>query len=165
MLGGSFMIKSEEGVGTTVTIILEQRIVGSEETEISKKLETYEQSLSGDKQILIVDSNEEELSQLEKMINKDGIVVSATVYGRDCIEKLRANLKYDLIILDDVIGEGSALEILNEIKKIKGFKTPVVVMLEKNKEHIQLHYMQDGFADCIKKEKLETEINRILKRF
>ena len=38
-------------------------------------------------------------------------------------------------------------------------------MLDKNKESIQLHYLQDGFADVIKKEKLESEINRILKLF
>ena len=91
--------------------------------------------------------------------------VSATVYERDCIEKIRSNLKYDLIILDDVIGEGSALEVLKELQKIKNFKTPVVVMLNDNKEHIKLHYLQDGFADCLKKEKLESEIHRILKRF
>jgi len=165
MLGGSLMIKSEEGVGTTVTIILEQKVVETKETELSKKLESYEQSLYGEKQVLIVDDDEKELDKIEKQISSDGIMVSSSVYGRECIEKVRSKLKYDLIILDDELGGTSALEVLKELQKIKNFKTPVVVMINDNKEGIKLHYLKDGFADTISKSKLESEIDRIMKRF
>ncbi|MCI9063610.1 MAG: response regulator [Clostridia bacterium] len=165
MLGGSLMIKSEPNVGTTVTIILEQKVVETKETEISKKLENYEQSLYGEKQVLVVDDDEKELEKIEKQISSDGIMVSSTVYGRDAIEKIRSKLKYDLIILDDDLGQSSALTVLQELQKIKNFKTPVVVMINDNKEKIKLHYLQDGFADTISKSKLETEIDRIMKRF
>jgi len=165
MLGGSLMIKSEEGVGTTVTIILEQKVVETKETEISKKLESYEQSLYGEKQVLIVDDDEKELDKIEKQISSDGIMVSSSVYGRDAIEKVRSKLKYDLIILDDELGSTSALEVLKELQKIKNFKTPVVVMINDNKEGIKLHYLKDGFADTISKSKLESEIDRVMKRF
>ena len=165
MLGGSLMIKSEEGVGTTVTIILEQKVVETKETEISKKLESYEQSLYGEKQVLIVDDDEKELDKIEKQISSDGIIVSSSVYARECIEKVRSKLKYDLIILDDELGTTSALEVLKELQKIKNFKTPVVVMINDNKEGIKLHYLKDGFADTISKSKLESEIDRVMKRF
>ncbi len=165
MLGGSLMIKSEEGVGTTVTIILEQKVVETKETELSKKLESYEQSLYGEKQVLIVDDDEKELDKIEKQITSDGIMVSSSVYGRDAIEKVRSKLKYDLIILDDELGSTSALEVLKELQKIKNFKTPVVVMINDNKEGIKLHYLKDGFADTISKSKLESEIDRVMKRF
>lgn len=165
MLGGSLMIKSEQNVGTTVTIILEQKVVETSETEISKKLENYEQSLYGEKQVLIVDDDEIELEKIEKQISSDGIMVSSTVYGRDAIEKIRSKLKYDLIILDDDLGQTSALEVLKELQKEKNFKTPVVVMINDNKEKIKLHYLQDGFADTISKSKLESEIDRVMKRF
>ncbi len=52
-----------------------------------------------------------------------------------------------------------------ELKKIKDFKTPVVVMINDNKEKIKLQYLKDGFADCIMKSKLESEIDRVMKRF
>ena len=165
MLGGSLMIKSEPNIGTTVTIILEQKVVETKETEISKKLENYEQSLYGEKQVLVVDDDEKELEKIEKQISSDGIMVSSTVYGRDAIEKIRSKLKYDLIILDDDLGQSSALSVLQELQKEKNFKTPVVVMINDNKEKIKLHYLQDGFADTISKSKLETEIDRIMKRF
>lgn len=159
------MIKSEPNVGTIVTIILEQKVVETKETEISKKLENYEQSLYGEKQVLVVDDDEKELEKIEKQISSDGIMVSSTVYGRDAIEKIRSKLKYDLIILDDDLGQSSALSVLQELQKIKNFKTPVVVMINDNKEKIKLHYLQDGFADTISKSKLESEIDRIMKRF
>ncbi len=165
MLGGSLMIKSEEEKGTTVTIILEQKVVETKETELSKKLENYEQSLYGEKQVLIVDDDEKELGKLEKQISADGIMVSSSVYGRECIEKVRSKLKYDLIILDDDLGSTSALEVLKELQKIKNFKTPVIVMINDNKEGIKLQYLKDGFADTISKSKLESEVDRVMKRF
>lgn len=165
VLGGSLMIKSEEGVGTTVTIILEQKVVETEETELSKKLENYEQSLYGEKQVLIVDDDEAEMAKIEKQITADGIMVSTSVYGRDAIEKVRSKLKYDLIILDDELDSTSALEVLKELKKIKNFKIPVVVMINDNKEGIKLAFLKDGFADTISKSKLESEIDRVMKRF
>ena len=59
----------------------------------------------------------------------------------------------------------SALDVLNELKKNKKFHTPVVIMIDDNKEFIKLHYLKDGFAECIMKSKLESEIDRIMKLF
>ena len=71
----------------------------------------------------------------------------------------------NLIILNDELGDTSALEVLKELQKIKNFKTPVVVMINDNKEGIKLAFLKDGFADTISKSKLETEIDRVMKRF
>ncbi len=165
LLGGTLMIKSTEGKGTTVIITLDQKVVGNEETELTKKLENYELAMYGQKKVLIVDPNEEESSHIEKVISEKGYLVNTTVYGRDCIEKIRSKQKYDYIIIDDVLPNSSALAVLEELKKVKDFKTPIIVMLNDNKEGIKLHYLKDGFADYIIKSKLDTELARIMKRF
>ena len=165
LLGGNLMVKSEENVGTTVSIVLEQKIVESKETEISKKLESYEQSLYRNKKVMVVDDDAKELAQITTWLENHDAEVSGSLFGRDVIEKIASNIKYDLIILDDETSTYSALDVLNELKQNKKFNTPVVVMINDNKEFIKLHYLQDGFADCIMKSKLETEINRIMKRF
>ncbi len=165
ILGGNLLVKSEENVGTTVIITLDQKIVENEETELSKKLESYEQTLYGDKRILVIDDDERELAQITSLLEADEAIVSSSVYERDCIEKARAKVKYDLIIIDDEMPNYSALAVLQELQKIKGFKTPVVVMINDNKEGIKLHYLKDGFADCVMKSKLDSEIKRIMKRF
>ena len=165
LLGGNLMVKSEEKVGTTVSIVLEQKIVESKETEISKKLESYEQSLYRNKKVMVVDDDAKELAQITTWLENHDAEVSGSLFGRDAIEKIASNIKYDLIILDDETSTYSALDVLKELKQNKKFNTPVVVMINDNKEFIKLHYLQDGFADCIMKSKLETEINRIMKRF
>jgi hypothetical protein len=38
-------------------------------------------------------------------------------------------------------------------------------MIDDSKEFIKLHYLQDGFSEVIMKSKLESEIDRIMKRF
>ena len=159
------MVKSEEKSGTTISIVLEQKIVESKETEISKKLESYEQSLYRNKRVMVVDDDAKELAQITTFLENHDASVSGSLFGRDAIEKIASNIKYDLILLDDETSTYSALEVLKELKKNKKFNIPVVVMINDNKEFIRLHYLQDGFADCIMKSKLESEINRIMKRF
>ncbi len=165
ILGGSLMIKSEEGEGTTTTITLDQKIVETKETEITKRLENYEQTLYGDKKILVIDDDEQELNKIVKLIEKEDIEINSSLFGRDAIERIRNKQKYDLIILDDELTDINAINILQELQKIKSFKTPVVIMINDNKEGIKLQYLKDGFADTISKSKLEIEINRIIKRF
>jgi len=165
ILGGSLMIKSEENKGTTVIITLDQKIVPTKDTEITKKLENYEQTLYGNKKVLLIDDDEKELAQITKWLEEASIDVTSSMFGKDASEKIVNKNKYDLIILDDELTDITALTIISELKQIKNFKTPVVVMLNDNKERIKLQYLKDGFADTITKSKLDAEIKRIIKRF
>ena len=165
VLGGNLMVKSEIDEGTTVTIVLEQKIVETEESDITRKLEIYEQSLHTGKRVMVVDDDAKELAKITSFLEEHDINVSGSLFGRDAIEKIGAKHKFDLIILDDETSTYSALEVLRELKKNKKFNIPVVVMIDDSKEFIKLHYLQDGFADCIMKSKLESEFERIIKRF
>ena len=165
VLGGSFMIKSEAGKGTTTTITLDQKIVETEDIELAKRLENYEQTLNSNKKVLLIDDEEEELDQIKTSLEKKDIEVTSSMYGKDAIERIKSKQKYDLIILDDELSDINALNILEEFQKEKSFKTPVIVMINDNKEGIKLQYLKDGFADTISKSKLELEISRIIKRF
>lgn len=165
LLGGNLMVKSEEDKGTTVSVVLDQKIVELKETEITKKLESYEQTLYRNKKVMVVDDDAKELAQITTWLENHDAEVNGSLFGRDCIEKISSHMKYDLILLDDETSTYSALEVLKELKQTKKFNIPVVVMINDNKEFIKLHYLQDGFADVIMKSKLESEINRIMKRF
>ena len=165
VLGGNLMVKSEIDEGTTVTIVLEQKIVETEKSDITRKLEIYEQSLHTGKRVMVVDDDAKELAKITSFLEEHDINVSGSLFGRDAIEKIGAKHKFDLIILDDETSTYSALEVLRELKKNKKFNIPVVVMIDDSKEFIKLHYLQDGFADCIMKSKLESELERIIKRF
>ncbi len=162
-LGGGFMVKSGEENGTIVTITLDQKIVETKESELSKKLDLYEESLQQAKKIMVVDDDPKELNKIVDYFEEQGITVSKSLYGKDCIEKVGAKHKYDLILLDDETTTDSAYEVLKELKKKKGFTTPVVIMIDDHKESIKLRYLKDGFYDVIMKSKLISELERILK--
>jgi len=165
-LGGSFMLKSEDKKGTTVNIVLDQKIYepDSKNKDAIKKLAIYESTLNKGNNIMVVDDDVKELSYIKKYLENKGMIVSSSLYGNDVIEKLEENYNFDLIILDDETNTYSALNILEELKKFDNFNIPVVVMINDNKETIRKHYLKDGFTDVIRKSNLKEELDRILNR-
>lgn len=164
-IGGSFMIKSEEGKGTIVSITLDQKIVELNKKELAKRMELYESSLYNNTKAIVIDDDVDELSFITNYMEEKNVNVEGSLFGKDLLEKIRNKAKYNLIILDDETNTGSALSILQELKKDPQFKTPVVVIIDKQKEFIKLHYLQDGFADVILKSNLKYDLDRVLKRF
>jgi len=161
-LGGSIMIKSEEEKGTEIIITLDQKIKDIEKSNTSMK---YENASFRNKRVLVVNDNIEELNIIEDIFKEQNVNVTTTMYGKDCIDKINSKEKFDLIIVDDEMPNLSGLDTLNELKSIKGFNTPVVIMLSKVKEGIKHHYIEDGFKDYILKENIKSETSRIAKKF
>lgn len=164
-LGGNFMVRNADNQGTVVSITIDQKIVETNATKISKKLDLYEQSLQKNKKIIVVDDDPKELSYITSYLEKKDLSVNSSLFGEDVIERISNFHKFDLIILDDETNTYSAYEILKELKKNEKFNTPVVIMIDDNKEFIKLHFLQDGFADVIMKSKIKSELDRIIKRF
>ena len=165
LLGGSLMVKSEEEAGTSITIVLDQKIVEAEEAEISKRLENYEKSLQTKTNVLVIDENEQLTNKITSILERENIEVSLALCGQDGLEKIMSKNKYDFIIIDDELTDMSGLMALKELKQNKKFNIPTIVMIDDRKEFIKLHYIKDGFADTIIKSELDEEMKRIIKRF
>lgn len=88
------------------------------------------------------------------------------MYGKDILNKIRNNIKYDLIIIDDEMNLYNAVTIIEELNKEDGFNTNIVVMLGLNKEFIKEHYIRDyKFTDYLLKRNYKTEIKRIIDKY
>ena len=157
-LNGSFIIKSEVDQGTNFLIIIDQKI---EEKKQSKKIEIYSSKITTSKKILIVSIDNIMTDKITKQLEKENIETVKALYGKDCINKLEQNEKYELILIDDELNNESGIELLKEIKE----KTtlPILVLLNKNKEFIAKHYIEDGFTNYIIKENIEEELKKISK--
>ena len=59
----------------------------------------------------------------------------------------------------------SGYEVFKKLKNIKKFKTPVIITLEKDKEFIKKHYINDGFSDYLLKSDIDNELKRIMDRY
>lgn len=164
LLGGHIIIKSEENKGSEFIIVVEQKV----KEEIAKednKIEEYSKILSKNKRILLVDDSKEFINEITKELKKYNVEIVTTMYGNDCIEKIRTKQKFDLILIDDDMTPDTGLATLQQLQQIAKFKTPVIVMLEKNKESIKEHYINDGFKDYLLKYELETDTKRIAKKY
>ena len=165
ILGGSIFIDSNK-LGTKVSIVLDQRIYETEEIKHNKELNNYIKYIGTEKNVLLIDDNYEELNKYAKELKKYNINVDKSMYGKDILNKIRNNIKYDLIIIDDEMTPYNAVTIMEELNKEENFKTKVIIMLGINKEFIKEHYIKDyKFKDYIIKRNYKTEIERIINKY
>jgi len=157
LLGGSLLLKSEPGHGTTFTIILNQQV-----SAIDDEVKNVIDSLSNKKRVLIIDDDYLELDRFAYELKKNNLDVTSTMYGYDCVEKLENKEKYDLIFVNDELEEFNALNILKEIKKLKIKNVKVIIMLDKKKDFMKHKFIEDyPFTDYLLKDDYKEEIKRI----
>ena len=165
LLGGSINIKSKKDEGTTFMIVLDQKCGIEQSSDFMKNVEKYSSDIFGRKRVLLVNDDKEENFKISNILGEYNIDLNVSMTGKDCIDRINNGEFYNLIIIDDELGETSALQTLNELNKNNKFKTPVIVMLKKDKEHFKKYYIDDGFKDTIQKENIEEEIKEKIDKY
>jgi signal transduction histidine kinase/CheY-like chemotaxis protein len=162
IMGGNLMIKSTIGKGTDITLTLDQRVYHEKENSI---LNQYESAINTSKRVLIVAQNKDLVGYLKKKLNNNDITYSALAYGGDAVDRIKAGKSYDYMLIEDDMKEMSGLATLQELQKLKNFDIPVIIMLNKDKDSIKEHYIEDGFTDYLLTDNLEEEIKRIIDKY
>ena len=150
-MGGYFTLKSEDKKGSEVKFVLDQKI------ENPIKL-----NLNSNNEILVASNNLELTNKIAKILENKDYIVDNSIYANDIFDKIKSGEKYKYIIIDDSIEE-RALPILNKLKSINGFKTPVIVILNDDTSFIKKHFLEDGFSDYILKSNIKEDMERIFK--
>ena len=163
IVGGNINITSKENKGTTVTIVINQEINYDSTGLILKDINNYSNP-KRKLRVLLVDNNDE-LERVEKILDERDIDKVVTLFGQDCVDKIKHNEEYDLIIIKDELNEETAYEILNKLKQIPKFKTPVIIAIDKEKEFIKEHFINDGFKDCIILNDDKKQMSDILSKY
>lgn len=163
LIGGTILIKSEEDKGSKFTIILEQKIVEPTNNKVIANAK-YDRSYLNAKRVLLVTDIKEDINMVKRLLSKYDVEVITTMYGKDCVDKIENEEKYDLIMIEDEMRLSSALTTLQDLQKLDN-KIPVVVAISKEKEKLKEHYIEDGFKDVIFKSKPKSELERIIKKY
>lgn len=153
-LNGSFIIKSEENKGTNFLIIIDQKI--SENKKEKTKLEKIAKKIINEKKILVVTVDNDIINKIQESFGEYEIINS--LYGHDAEERLKKE-KFELILIDDELKNESGIEVLKLIKEKT--KKPIIIMIDKNKEFISEHYIEDGFTNYVIKQNIEEELKKI----
>lgn len=158
-LGGYINIKSEENVGSTFTIVLDQKIKVD-------KTPYYSEYIFNKKKVIAVSDKLQTLKDLNALSSKYDIEFLTTMHGNDLVQRIKDGEVFDLIILEDEMKPNSAYAILGKMQEVKqGFNIPTIVMLKKDKESIKEHYVEDGFDSYIRKENLEEDFDNIIRKY
>ena len=160
-MNGAMFITSDYGIGTKVKVILDQKIGETEETEVSKYESTFDNIA-----ILSVDDSESGLKIIEKLLKGTNVKLDLANTGKECLDKIKIG-KYDVILLDEALTQISGAELMQKIKEIRNFKTPVILLTKDNSYEYNEEYLKIGFSDYIlkpiKKEELLEKINKYTK--
>ncbi len=92
------------------------------------------------KNLLIVEDNELESSQIAKMIQDDHIKITIADTGKKALKNIQEK-EYDCIILDYTLPDISGKDLINEVEKIKKSLTPVIVYSAKDFSKTELSHV------------------------
>ena len=164
LMNGAMVITSNYGTGNKIKIILDQKIDKNENKEEKKYQEIY-----NNKKILIIDNSEPSIKIIEKLLKNSNIEIDYSLNGKDAYKKIATRNRYDLILLDEELNTITGEEMLENLKKIRNFNIPVILLSKDNKYEYNEEYLNMGFSDIlikpIKREELLEKIDKnIIKR-
>ena len=163
LMGGKIVVQSVYGSGSKFTIILDQRIEKVEIKEEKKDL-NIKIDLTG-KKILIVDDNLINIKVASKLLEKYHPTIDTCDNGYTCIEKIKNNEKYDLILLDDMMPKLSGVETLKELKSINGFNITTIALTANAITGMREKYLNDGFDNYLAKPINKEELKELLIKY
>ena len=124
-MNGTIVPSSIYGTGTKMKIILDQRLVVSD-----NKLNEYEKVIDKKDVLFIGNLNSNKDIVKDKNINLEIIEL-----GKETLDKIRGKKKYDLILIEDNIKPLSGIIIMKKLLMVKSFNTKVI-LLSSNNEYI-----------------------------
>lgn len=153
LMGGEIKVDSVWGQGTTFSVTIPQKIGTLEELEKLKQLSTYNPvniDFTG-RRLLIVDDNQLNIKVLKKAIKRFNFVTDECYNGLECLNKIKAGEKYDLILLDNLMPVMNGEETIKNLRQIPDFKTPVIALTADAMTGAKEKYVGMGFDDYLAK--------------
>lgn len=169
LLNGSITAESRVGEGSIFSITINQKIIdekpiGDIDTIKIQRKKTSSFNATG-KKILIVDDNKLNLKVAEKLLKPYEVMTTSVLSGEECISLIKNNEEFDLILLDQMMPNMDGIETLKQLKTIKDFSTPVIVLTADAIVGGKEKYLSVGFNDYLSKPIDMDELNKILKKY
>lgn len=144
--------------GIVFNIYLNQKII----VEKSENVETIDLT---NKKILVVDDDKLNLKVAARLLKQYNPTLTLVESGIDCINLIKANQKFDLILLDQMMPELDGISTLHELKKLQDFNIPTIMLTADAIKGKKEEYLKEGFNDYISKPIEKNELIRILTKY
>ncbi len=160
LMNGTMILSSNYGMGTKISIILDQKI----EEKVTKELTMYKNTYDN-KSILVVDDNESTHKLIEKLLKDNNINIDYSLNGKDTINKIKSKNKYDLILIDEELSQITGAELLIKLKEIRNFNIPVILLTKDNNYEYSEEYLKQGFTSVIIKPLKKDNLLQVIDKF
>ena len=179
LMGGKFDVKSQVGVGTTVTICLPQEIAGEEKLgrEMVKALRRFESGvLTTTKKmnftpepmpygrVLIVDDVETNLYVAKGLMGFYNLQIETVTSGYAAIEKVKGGEVYDIIFMDYMMPGLNGIEAAKTIRRL-GYTAPIVALTANALIGQAEEFLKSGFDGFVSKPIQTARLNAVLNKF
>jgi CheY-like chemotaxis protein len=167
MMGGSIMLESEYGQGTTFTVMI-PIVAGNCERIENKKDEKTENTLYAPKaKILVVDDNEFNLKVAHGLLSLQGINAITADSGAKAIDEIKAS-DFDIVFMDHMMPEMDGVETTARIRELgesndKYKSLPIIALTANAIFGAKEMFLANGFNDFISKPINTDELVSILK--
>lgn len=154
LMGGTLIPKSSYGSGTSMKIILDQRIA-PDDGNLSK----YEEMIDKKKVLLV--ANDDTSKEITKLLKDSAIILETVASGKECLDKIREKEDYDLILLEEEITPLDGIKVMKKLNDIRSFNINAILL--SGKEYDEKEYKELGFSYVITKpisEKIVDIINK-----
>ena len=166
MMNGEISVQSKYGKGSIFTVEIDQQFSTKKVEEIEEQVESNIETFNASGQkVMVVDDNKINLKVAERLLREYNVSVELVVSGKECINRILDGKKYDLIFLDIMMPKMKGPEVLQNLRNIIGFKTPVVALTADVISGMEEKYISQGFDDCLPKPIIEEELYHILRKY
>lgn len=130
LLNGTVEVESTYGVGTTFTVNIVNKIVDKRSIGIVSliKYDTEEYIDCSKYNVLLVDDNKLTLKATKDLLENFKFNIWICNSGIECINKIKAKEKFDIIIIDTKMEEMNGIEVINIIKHLNDYSVPNVIV-------------------------------------
>ena len=115
--------------------------------------------------VLVVDDSAEALNLVRALLSRTGMKIDTAVTGAEALKKISYNY-YNLIVLDGVLPDMSAVQLIRRIKTGNSVNTdkPVIACTGGNRDYVREMYLSEGFADVVMKPLSGEQIERLMEK-
>ena len=155
LMGGFIILENNK-----INIILDQKMVIDNDDSL-EKYTNYLKKIS----ILVVDENVSNQKLISKCLDDDNVELTFVSYGKECLNRIRNNEKYDLILMSDELNYMSYIETVKKLKLISGFNSILILMTRDNNVEYTSSYKKYGFDDYILKPISRNKLITLLEKY
>ena len=167
MMNGKIVVQSVKGEGSTFIVYVTQKISNKKISELEEDniAEISNEFVGNGQFILLVDDNPMNIKVALRLMQNYDLQIETLTSGKDCIAKIQAGKKYDLVMLDDMMPEMSGVDVLKVLKQNPDYKMTTIALTANAMSEMKKKYIADGFNDYLSKPIDKKKLNDLLIKY